>query len=163
MPSSPTIVTRDAQPYLAIRRSITMSTFAEIADRLPELFAWLAERGIAPAGPPFFRYLVIDMARRLEMEAGVPVAVAVPGDAEVLAGVLPAGRFATLTHRGHPEELVGVTAGLLAWGHEHELVWDMTPADDGEHWGCRIELLLTDPAEEPDMRQWETELAFRLA
>jgi hypothetical protein len=68
------IVDRPDQPYVAVRRTITMQTFPEIADRLPGLFGWLAERGIAPAGPPFFRYLVIDMERELDVEAGVPVA-----------------------------------------------------------------------------------------
>jgi hypothetical protein len=28
---------------------------------------------------------------------------------------------------------------------------------------CRLELYKTDPAVEPDMNKWETELAFRLA
>jgi len=47
------------------------------------------------------------MMRELEVEAGVPVAVAVHGDAQVSSGVLPAGRYATLTHVGHPGELPG--------------------------------------------------------
>jgi TusA-related sulfurtransferase len=29
--------------------------------------------------------------------------------------------------------------------------------------GARLEVLLTDPREQPDMAQWATELAFRLA
>jgi hypothetical protein len=32
-----------------------------------------------------------------------------------------------------------------------------------ERWGSRLEFYLTDPAEEPDMSKWETQLAFRLA
>ena len=38
--------------------------------RFPELFGWLAGNGIAVGGPPFIRYLVIDMAAELEIEAG---------------------------------------------------------------------------------------------
>jgi hypothetical protein len=30
-------------------------------------------------------------------------------------------------------------------------------------WGCRLEILMTNPAEEPDMHKWETVLCFRLA
>ena len=30
-------------------------------------------------------------------------------------------------------------------------------------WGARLEIMLTDPAEEPDMHRWETALLFRLA
>jgi hypothetical protein len=55
---------------------------------------WLAAHGAAPAGAPFLKYNVIDMARQLEIEAGVPVATAVDGDSRVLSGILPAGRAA---------------------------------------------------------------------
>jgi hypothetical protein len=36
----------------------------------PELFGWLAEQAVAPAGPPFIRYLVIDMAAEFQIELG---------------------------------------------------------------------------------------------
>ncbi len=42
-----------------------MQTFAEVADRMPEVFGWLAARGIQPVGAPFFRYDVVDMERQL--------------------------------------------------------------------------------------------------
>ena len=154
---------RPAQPYLAIRRTITMQTFPEVADRLPEVFGWLAARGIGPAGPPFFRYLVIDMEHELDVEAGVPVATPVDGEGEVFAGVLPAGRYAVTTHVGHPDELIAVTGAFLERAAADGLRWDATETDRGTRWGCRLELLHTDPAEEPDMNKWETQLAFRLA
>jgi effector-binding domain-containing protein len=103
------------------------------------------------------------MARELEMETGVPIATAVDGDDDVVAGVLPAGRYATVTHTGHPSELVGVTGALLDWAAEQGLTWDMSPSEDGERWGARLEFYLTDPAEEPVMSTWQTQLAFRLA
>jgi len=59
-----------------------------------EVFAWLATKGIAPAGAPFIRYLTTDMARKLDLEVGVPVAAAVPGDGRISAGVFPAGPYA---------------------------------------------------------------------
>lgn len=154
---------RADQPYVAIRRSVTMQAIDEIADRLPELFGWLGARGIEPAGAPFFRYNVIDMENDLEVEAGVPVATAVKGDGEVVSGNLPAGRYATVVHVGHPDELVGATAELLDWAAKNGLRWDVRHSDRGEHWGCRLEVYRTDPAEEPDLGKWETELAFRLA
>ena len=39
----------------------------------------------------------------------------------------------------------------------------MSPGEDGERWGGRLEIYLTDPAQEPDMSKWVTQLAFRLA
>jgi effector-binding domain-containing protein len=163
MSETPEIVTRAGQPYVAIRARVTMAELGGLAERLGEVFGWLGARGLAPAGAPFFKYDVIDMARELEMEAGVPVAAAVDGDDHVVSGVLPAGRYATVTHVGHPSELMEVTRALLEWAAEQGLGWDMSPADGGERWGCRLEIYLTDPSQEPDMNKWETQLAFRLA
>jgi effector-binding domain-containing protein len=103
------------------------------------------------------------MMRQLEIEAGVPVAAVTDGDGEVISGVLPAGRYATVTHVGHPSELLGVTKALLDWAAEQGLAWDMSPDGDGERWGSRLEISLSDPRQEPDMSKWVTQLAFRLA
>src|SRR5262245_28567757 len=140
-----------------------MSTIGAIADRIPEVFAWLGARGIALAGAPFLKYNLIDMARELEIEAGVPVAAATEGEAPVLAGVLPAGRYATVAHVGHPDKLIEVTAALLDWAAGQGLRWDVSETDQGQRWGCRLEVYKTDPSQEPDPGKWETELAFRLA
>jgi effector-binding domain-containing protein len=163
MPATPEIETRTEQPYVAIRAQVSMAGIPAFAARTGEVFDWLGARGLKPAGPPFFRYNVIDMARELEMETGVPIATAVDGDDDVVAGVLPAGRYATVIHTGHPSELVKVTGALLDWAAEQGLTWDMSPSEDGEWWGARLEFYLTDPAEEPDMSKWQTQLAFRLA
>jgi hypothetical protein len=55
------------------------------------------------------------MQRELIVEAGVPVADPVHGDNVVRPGVLPAGRFATVTYVGSPEHLVAVNRHLLEW------------------------------------------------
>ena len=163
MPAQPRIVERHEQPYVAISGRVTMRTIGAIADRLPEVFVWLAEHDLEPAGAPFFRYHLVDMQRHLDVEVGVPVATATEGEGDVHADVLPAGRYATVTHLGHPDELVGVTAALLDWAAQQRLRWDMTETAHGQRWGCRLEVYHTDPADEPDMRKWQTELAFRLA
>src|SRR3954471_4020731 len=98
----PTIVQRDAQPYVGRRESITMTEFARVADHLPTMFGWLGERGVAVAGPPFFRYRTIDMSAELVVEAGIPVTGPVDVDQPT---TLPAGRYATVSHIGHPDEL----------------------------------------------------------
>ena len=159
----PTIVQRAEQPYLGRRESISMTEFARVADHLPGMVARLAERGVPVAGPPFFRYRVIDMSAEMVIEAGIPVAVPVEPEPPAFVGTLPAGRYATVTHIGHPGELMAVTAKLLDWGREQGLTWDMTPTPEGEVWGARLEILTTDPAEEPDMHKWQTVLMFRLA
>lgn len=163
LPTEPAIVRRAAQPYVAIKRTVTMDTMNEIADRIPEVIGWLHARGLRPAAAPFLKYNVIDMARQLVVEAGVPVEAEVVGDDVVFAGVLPAGRYVSHTHVGHPDQLVEVVGAVLAWARERGLTWDMTESPDGDVWGCRLEIYHTHPAEQPDPNKWETELAFRLA
>jgi DNA gyrase inhibitor GyrI len=163
MSTQPRITPRAEQPYVAITGLVTMDTIGTVADRLPEVFGWLAARGVQPADAPFLRYRRIDMARELEIEAGVPVAAAMAADDAVVAGVLPAGRYATVTHVGPYDGLVAATAALLDWAAGRGLRWDMAESGGAEHWGCRLESYRTNPAEQPDVNRWETELAFRLA
>ena len=82
----PRIIERAAQPYVSITGLVTMQTIPEIADRMPEVFGWLAGRGVEPAGAPFFKFNLIDMERELEIEVGVPVAEALDGDDVVRPG-----------------------------------------------------------------------------
>ncbi|GAA3901511.1 GyrI-like domain-containing protein [Actinoplanes auranticolor] len=161
--AEPTVLWRDEQLYVARREAITMTEFARVADHLPAMFGWLGERGVVPAGAPFFRYRVIDMSAELVVEAGIPLPAPIEVAEPDFVDVLPAGRYATLTHIGHPDELMGVTATLLDWGQQQGVQWDVTPTPEGEVWGARLEVLLTNPAEEPDMHKWETALLFRLA
>lgn len=162
MDVAPEITRRAAVPYAGISAWVTMGAVGSVADRIPEIFGWLGARGIAPAGPPFFRYHVIDMERQLLVEAGVPVASAVQDDGEIRGGTLPAGRFAVMTHTGAPETLIAATSALLDWAEARGLAWDVSQTDAGEKWGCRLEFYLTEPAEQPDASKWQTELAFRL-
>ena len=103
------------------------------------------------------------MDRLLEVEVGVPVTAAVDGADRVLAGVLPAGRYVTVRHTGHPDGLIDVIASLLEWARQEDLSWDMTKTPAGEQWRARLEIYETDPAVEPDMTKWTTQLAFRLS
>lgn len=83
-----TVVELPAQPFVGITKGVT-TTMTEIADEIPRLVGWLGERGYAADGPPFLRYLVIDMGGTMVVQAGVPVTEPVEGDAPVQAGELP--------------------------------------------------------------------------
>ncbi|TWG14186.1 GyrI-like domain-containing protein [Actinoplanes teichomyceticus] len=159
----PTIVRCAEQLYIGRRESIAMIEFARVADHLPTMFSGLAERGVPVTGAPFFRYRMIDMAAEMVVEAGIPVAAPVRVEPPDFMDRLPAGRYATVTHVGHPDQLMGVTARLLDWGQRNGLTWDMTPTPTGELWNARVEMLMTNPAEQPDMHKWETVLLFKLA
>jgi DNA gyrase inhibitor GyrI len=158
----PTVTQRDAQHYVAIGGAVPMAELAKVAERTPEVFAWLAARGIEPDGPPFFKYDVIDMDGDLQVEVGVAVARPVAGEGEVVGGVLPGGRYATVTHVGHPDTLYDATRDLLAWAEREGLVFDMTRTPQGERWAGRVEFYESDPRDEPDLTKWRTTLAFKL-
>jgi effector-binding domain-containing protein len=163
MDATPEITLRDDQPYAGITAWVTMANVGSVADRIPEIFGWLGAAGIAPVGPPFFRYHVIDMERELLVEAGVPVESPVADDGgEVRCGTLPAGEFVVVTHTGSPTTLRDATAELLDWAAARGLAWDAYQTGIGEEWGCRVEFYLTDPAQQPDTSKWQTQLAFRL-
>src|ERR1700761_7705706 len=139
MLSEAQVIERPAQPYVAIKAQVTMQTLGTVLPELhPRVFAWLGERGIAPVGAPFWKYNLIDMDRELEVEVGVPVAAALDGDEQVLADVLPAGRYATLRYTGHPSGLADATASLLQWAQDEGLAWDVLQTPDGQRWGARL-------------------------
>jgi effector-binding domain-containing protein len=162
--SKATIIDRAAQPYVAITSSVPMGKLgSDLPPLVGEVFGWLGARDIAPAGDVFWKYNLIDMEGELEVEVGVTVATEVAGDDRVHGGVLPAGRYATLHHVGHPDELIDATAALLKWADSEGLSWDVSDTPAGERWAARLEFYQTDPNEEPDMTKWETDLVFKLA
>lgn len=161
MLTQPQLEDRAAQPYVAIPVRVPMTDIGNVVPPLiPEVLDWVARNGIAPAGPPFFRFVVINMAGNLEIEAGVPTATTIEGDDRLRAGSLPAGRYATALHTGPPDDLVNATADLLAWAEANGIVWQVAESPDGEVWGARVEFYLTDPRDAPDMATWQTQLAF---
>lgn len=162
MITEPKLEYRIERPYVAIRKQVTMQELGTVLPPLiGELFAWLGRQDIAPSGAAFFRYHVIDMEALLDIEVGIPVETAVAGDGRVSPGILPAGRYAVMTHTGPYDDLVDANAALLAWAEENGIAWQMS--DDGRTWAARIEWYETDPTQEPDPQKWETELAFLVA
>jgi len=157
MITEPKLENRNAQRYLGIRTQAAVSELPTVIPQLhQEVYTWLKQQGVAPAGVPFIRYYVIDMEAKLDIEIGVPVTSTLPGDSRVQARVLPAGRYATLLHTGNYVDLVSANAALLAWAEKNGIEWQM----QGEVWGARIEFYIKDPGNEPNPEKWETELAF---
>ncbi len=162
--TDPVVVDRVARPYVALRARASMQTLGpELGPLAPRVFELLGQLRVAPDGPPFWRYLVIDMARELEVEVGVPIADAISVDEPFHSGVLPAGRYLTSIYTGHPNGLADVTRTLLEWAAAAGISWDMSEDAGCEHWGCRLEEYFWDPMTRPDMNQWQTRLAFRVA
>ena len=161
MSHEPQIQDRPAQHYAGIPVTVTMDGLSAAVDSgIPELFGWLATQGIAPAGPPFIRYLVIDMAAKMQIELGVPVAAPVTASGRVQAGSLPEGEYLVLRHTGPYDGLIASNAALLRWGQEQGIEFDTWDTAQGSAWRSRAEHYLTNPAAEPDPAKWETDVAY---
>jgi effector-binding domain-containing protein len=161
MSHEPQIQARAAQHYAAIPMTVTMDRISAAVDQaFPELFGWLAGHGIAAGGPPFIRYLVIDMAAELEIELAVPVGAPVAGNDRVRPGVLPEGRYAVLRHTGPYDGLSASNTALDQWARGHGVKFDTWNTASGTAWRSRAEHYLTDPSKEPDPARWEVDVAY---
>jgi effector-binding domain-containing protein len=157
----PRIIDQKARPYVAIRRRLKMPFDADIGPAMGALFAAIAARNIRTTGPAFFKYNVIAMPE-LEIEFGMPVAEPVAADGDLVASVLPAGRYAETTFFGHYDHLMNVNAILIGWAKEINLTWDATTEADGDHFAARLEIYHNDPDEEPDPARWQTTLMIKV-
>ena len=162
--TAPKLDERTAQPTVGIRTQVPMEELGNgIIPRLHgEVIAWLGKQDVTPSGAPFIRYHVIDMAGTMDIELGWPVAIALEGDERIAADVLPAGQYASLMYTGI-EDGIEANKALLDWGAEKSFVWYTYASDNGDGFVARYESFLTDPADEPDMEKWETEVAIRLS
>lgn len=157
----PAIDTRPEITYMGIRTQTPFKGMFKVVDKLfKEINQWAKQHPIERAGPPFLRYHVIDMAGEMDIEVGFPVAKSMPGDDRVQAGVIPAGRFASLVYIGS-----GYTGNktLILWARDNSYQWDRWDDPKGDGFRARYEAFLTDPRIEPRKTKWEVEVAIKLA
>lgn len=162
MQGEPAIEERPEQPYVGLKAVVSMSDLqSQIPVMTAKLNRWLVANGLTASGKPFLRYHVVDMPKRLEVEAGIPTAAVVDGQGEVQANVLPAGRYAVLVYK---DVKTGIQANkrLIDWikGRGEDAI--SHASENGEVFEARYETFLTDPASEPDQSEWETEVAIKL-
>ncbi len=161
--TEPKIDTRSDQPYAGIRLKTSAQELGNvIPQNVDAVFDWLGQQGIEATGAPFIRYYVINMADRMDVEIGVPVAVPVAGNDRIQSGVLPAGRYASLVYRDVTRGEEGNRV-LIEWAKDQGLTWDNWPVPDGDAFASRYEIFLSGPQDDPDPHQWDTEVAIRLA
>src|ERR1700751_6230624 len=97
MITEPKIEDRNKQPYVGIRSQVTMQEMGKVLPPLwGEVYGWLASKGLKPTGAPLWRYRVIDMAAKVEIDVAVPVAGAALRGNRLIADILPPVRYATL-------------------------------------------------------------------
>jgi len=94
-----------------------------------ELFGFLGEKGICPAGGPVYLWhegtpeaaFAADAAGTADVEVVVPVAGRFPPAGEISCYILPGGRMARVFHRGPYQECTSTYERLFAWIADHGL------------------------------------------
>ncbi|MEV0678835.1 GyrI-like domain-containing protein [Actinosynnema sp. NPDC050436] len=159
--TGPGIVSKPASHYVGIRVVTPFRGMFAVRDELmDELYAWLDERGVPDVGPLFFRLHVIDMDGPMDVEVGAVVPDPLDGDDRVRAGVLPAGRYASLTYVNHARR---ANRALVEWVRDNGIKPDRWNESAGDHFACRYEAYLTDPRTERMKTKWRVELNILLA
>lgn len=162
-PTKPVIDERPERYTAGIRLKAAIRDFKRVIPQtLGDVFAWAEEHGVRRAGAPYMRYYVIDMEGQMDIELGIPVSEPIQPNGKVTPGVLAAGRYASLIYTGRDRGYSGNKA-LVEWVQKHGLKWDAWDDPAGHAFAGRYESFLTDPAEEPDPKKWQTEVAIKLA
>jgi effector-binding domain-containing protein len=157
----PRLERRLERTYLGIRVVTPFRGMLRVRDELlAELYAWLASRHIEPTEPFFLRLRVIDMDGPMDLEVGVITPTLLAGDDRVRPGVLPAGRYATLTYVDHARR---ANRALIDWARDNGVSFDRWDDPGGDAFACRYEAYITDPRTEPRKTKWKVELNIRVA
>jgi len=138
------------QPTMVMRGKIKLEDIPSFLGRVYHTVdTQIQESGAHVAGPPFARYRPLDAEyREFEIEAGLPVVLAVAGKGEVAASHLPGGPAAVTVHIGPYERMEPAYEALAAWMRERGA------RANGPAW----EVYFTDPDEQPDPATWRTEI-----
>jgi effector-binding domain-containing protein len=161
MITEPKIISHSERQYVGIRVKTPFRGMFAVVDRLlKELRLWVKTHGVADEGPFFLRYHVIDMEGMMEIELGFMLQNPLIGDERVKPGVLPKGRYASLTYARYA---MRGNKALLGWIKENNVRIDRWDDKEGDAFACRYEAYLTDYRVEPRKSAWEIELAIKVA
>jgi AraC family transcriptional regulator len=141
-----------SQPFMFVRMRVGRSELSTaIGEGLGKAFPYAMRIGLAIAGRPLTRYLSTGPGL-YEIEVGVPVSPAGPGEGDVQAGSLPGGPVAVAVHAGPYDQLTETYAALERWIEANGFRIGSAP------W----ESYITDPADHPDPADWRTEVYWPL-
>ncbi len=145
------LLEREEQPTLSIRTHASVQDLSKVLGAsYGAIGQYLGTLGEFPAGAPFAAYYNMDMDN-LDIEIGFPVSKPLPGEGDIKAGTLPAGKYATCTHMGPYDTIEPAYTALTQWIQEHAY----------EATGVAYEFYLSDPEETPP-EELQTQILFPL-
>jgi effector-binding domain-containing protein len=161
MIGEPKIEYRTEKRYMGIRTITPFNgMFARVDLLLKELRAEVKRCGIADQDPFFLRYHVIDMQGMMDIEVGFVVLAYVAQTERMKRGILPAGRYANLTYSRYT---MPANKTLIGWAQQNKVQFDRWNDPAGDVFRCRYEAYLTDYRLEPRKKQWQVDLAIKVA
>lgn len=103
------------QPVLSMRTVTAVGNLPQVLGKVyPAIIGYLQQKGLQPSGPSFVAYYNMDMDN-LDIEAGFPVAEPIPGQGEIKASVIPAGKMVSSLYKGPYQECAPVYEALNKW------------------------------------------------
>lgn len=157
----PSVVERAAQPYVAIRRQVNIPFGTVATKTMKQVQKAIKAQGIQGTGAAIFKYNIVVMPA-LEIEFGFETETLQTASGELMAGTLPAGRYAELRYVGPYSRLYKVNGALIDWSRAQGLVFDVEAKPDGDHFASRVEFYPNGPDDEPDRSKLITIVSIRL-
>ena len=109
-------------PVLAIQTETTIADIGTVmGPAYGELYGYIAERGVAPTGPPTAVYSKVDEDGAVEVEICVPVSSPVDGRGRIVSDELSDATVITTLHRGPYEKLAEAYEALEEYARSHGL------------------------------------------
>lgn len=153
----------EAHSYVAVAATTTLDELPMlIPTSIDRVLASGGQSGMAVTGPPFIRWLVIDMPNSSQVHVGFPVDGFVDVGEGVVSGEIPSGSYVSLTYQG-ANGGVEANRALLDWADEQGIRLDRTENADGDHFKGRVEWLLDGPADDPDPSTWRTRVMIKVS
>ena len=114
------------QPAAVIRAQVAPPDLPEFLGRaFEEVLAVVGQQGLAPAGPPFGRY--VPSGERFEVTVGFPVDAEVSASGRVTPDELPGGTVAATMHTGAYDAVGAAYDATTDWVADHGLTTSGTP------------------------------------
>lgn len=112
------IVETEEQPVLSVKITTSVSNIPNVVGRIyGQIANYIVEKGEEPIGPALIAYYNMDM-ENLIIEIGFPVARKFDGKDDIVLRHIPAGRKATVFHKGAYSEIGPVYEQLTKYIRE---------------------------------------------